>query len=153
MKSHSPEHLRPPIVLLGVVLIGVRGISLLLGQVTGSDLPPFNQLLMTQFYFVGEAALMVGLSLVVWKALPWSRVIINLIAALVIPSLIFIGMIDLFLFLITGDHLTPSVLRQFAGPQLFKSNNFWEPVRAYALPISAALLAVFVTYALALRFF
>ena len=38
----------------------VRGISLFLGQVTGPEMPPFSQLLLTQFYFAGEAALIVG---------------------------------------------------------------------------------------------
>lgn len=153
MKSESREQSRPPIVLLGIVLIAVRGISVFLGQVTGSETPPLSQLLLTQFYFAGEAALLVGLLLFVWKVVPWSRVVINLIAALVIPTLIFVGMIDLFLFLITGDHLTPSVLRQFVGPRLFSSNNFLEPVRSYALPISAALLAVLAAYVMALVFF
>ena len=62
-------------------------------------------------------------------------------------------MIDLFLVLITGGHLTPSVLRRFVGPRLFGSSNFWEPVRSYAWPIGLALLTVLVSYVVAFRFF
>ena len=66
---------------LGVVLILVRGLSLVLGHVAGSESATFSLVLLSQCYFAGEAALIVALALVIWKCIPASRVIINLLVA------------------------------------------------------------------------
>ena len=78
---------------------------------------------------------------------------ISLFACPVIPTILFPGLIDILLFRITGDHLTPSVLRQLVGIRLFRSHGFWEPVRGNAVGISFALAAVFGVCAAAIWLF
>ncbi len=147
MRREHDKVPRPPIVLAGTTLVVVRSASLLLAQLASEAGPAGAQLVMSLLYYVGEAMVLTGGALLIWKAWPASRVAISLFVCLGFPLLIFVGLIDVFLFAITGDHLTPSVLRQFAGLRLFTSTNFTEPVRAHAIPISFALTVVFGSFA------
>ena len=138
MQAASSLDRRSPVVLAGLTLLIVRSASLLIAQVAEGHLE-LRSLLLSLLYGGGEAMLLTGGLLLVGKLLRPLRAFVNLIACVGFPLLIFVGLIDLFLFMITGDHLTPSVMKQFAGLRLFTSSNFIEPVRAHALPIAFAL--------------
>ena len=135
------DHRRSPIVLAGLALLIVRSASLLIAQLSAGRIE-LRALLLSLLYGAGEAMLLTGSLLLVGKLLRPLRAFVNLIACVGFPLLIFVGLIDLFLFMITGDHLTPSVMKQFAGLRLFTSSNFLEPLRAHAFPIGFALMVV-----------
>jgi len=142
-----------PIIIVGFALITIRSSSFLLNQLTLESIPPFQLMILSLLYFIGEAILLTGFLLIFWKLIPKLRVLVNFLACIGIPMLIFLGLIDIFLFSITGDHLTPSLLRQFSGVKIFTSSHFIEPVKSNFLAIGIALIIVFVSFGIFIRLF
>lgn len=139
-----------PVLRLGVVLFLLRLSALLLRFLLLSGigelkwLPAFG---VGALYVFGETFLVTGLVLALWQVAGRFRAVVALLMALGLPVFLVASMTDLIVFHIIGDHLTPSLFRQFVGPRLFVDTDFWQPVLANWMPISAALATIFAYFA------
>jgi len=139
-----------PILHLGLVLFLLRLLALLLRFLLLSGLgelkwlPAFG---IGALYLFGETLLLSAVVLALWRGAGPLRPLVAALMALLFPVFLFVSMTDLIVFHIIGDHLTPSLFRQFVGPRLFVDTDFWQPVAANWMPIAAALATIFAFFA------
>ena len=143
-----------PILRMGIVLFLLRAIALFLRFliVDGPDVFSWGHAFaIGVLYRFGETFVLAALLLLVWNSVGLLRPLVALIAAILFPAFLIAAMADLIVFQIIGDHLTPSLFRQFVGPSLFVDTDFWQPVLANWMPILAALVLIFGYFAWCLR--
>ncbi len=143
-----------PILRMGIALFLLRAIALFLRflVVDGPDVFSWGHAFaIGLLYRFGETFVLAALLLLVWNNVGLLRPLVALIAAILFPAFLIAAMADLIVFQIIGDHLTPSLFRQFVGPSLFVDTDFWQPVLANWMPILAALVLIFGYFAWCLR--
>lgn len=98
--------------------------------------------LVNGLYYSAELVVIGAALLALWS-LPRVGVPLAIaLAVLVLPLALFLSILDPILYRVIGDRLSPSVLRQFAGWDLFLSDYFWAPVRRYWFAVAPGVLAL-----------
>ncbi|MBK8072352.1 MAG: hypothetical protein IPK34_10285 [Ramlibacter sp.] len=131
-----------PVVTALAVLVLARGLIL---AVLMFSLPvplesALTGLLVNVLYYTAELVVLGFVLLWIWELPRAGRAIGILVAMIALPLILFLSILDPILYRVIGDRLSPSVLRQFAGWDLFVSDYFWAPVRAYWFAVLPGVL-------------
>jgi hypothetical protein len=94
---------------------------------------------------VGVTLLEASLAFGLWRIAP-SRATAAAICALAFGLCLW-SIADPIVYVLAGDHLTPSLLAHFAGFKIFRSDYLWKPVRAYWPLVTVGLASVAVSIA------
>ncbi len=125
----------------GLSLIIIRWI--VLGIVSYTAPEPLIQAFVSHMahglFYTGEALLIIAALQLLWRAAGRMRSIVAIFCFAIFSFVLFLSLSDPILYAIIGDRLSPSVLRQFAGWKLFVDTDFWEPVKAYWLPVGTGV--------------
>jgi arylsulfatase A-like enzyme len=135
--------LRAPIVTAGLLLVAFRlgGVAVrYLVQPTAAIGERLALFIPAASAHAGALLIIVGLFLVLARALPVARRAIGIAACLVFALLMIAGQADLTVATITGAPLTPTVFRTFRGVHVVTSNEFLEPLKANAMLAGGGLL-------------
>lgn len=131
-----------PIVNAGLLLIAFRlgGVAVrYLGQ-PGTISERLALFVPAASAHAGALLIIVGLFLVLARALPAGRRAIGIAACAAFALLMIAGQADLTVATITGAPLTPTVFRTFRGVHVVTSNEFLEPLKANARLAGGGLL-------------
>ncbi|MBI5330548.1 MAG: sulfatase-like hydrolase/transferase [Betaproteobacteria bacterium] len=134
---HSPFYL--PLLALWLVRLAVLGMVCLADAAAPGE--ALAGLLVHAVYYLAESLFLLALCEGLRRLRPpgwvWGPATVLLLFGVMLLSLI-----DPILYQIIGDRLSPSVLRQFVGWQLFVDSDFWQPVIANRLPAGLGALTV-----------
>lgn len=134
-------HRQDPIFRAGLSLIIIRW--LVLGIVAYTAPKPLSQAFVSHIahglFYTGEALLIIAALQLLWRFAGRIRIIVAVFCFVIFSFVLFLSISDPILYAIIGDRLSPSVLRQFAGWRLFIDSDFWEPVKAYWLPVGTGV--------------
>jgi hypothetical protein len=128
----------PP--LLGLWLVRVAVLAAVCFSDAEVVLESLGGCLVHALYYFGESLLLLALCeglrrlRLAWIWMP--------LTVLLLFGIMLLSLIDPILYQIIGDRLSPSVLRQFVGWQLFVDSDFWQPVIANWQPVSLGVLTV-----------
>jgi hypothetical protein len=134
---------RAPIVTAGLLFVGFRlgGVAVrYLVQPTSAIGDRLALFFPAASAHAGALLIIVGLFLVLARALPAARRAIGIAACVVFALLMIAGQADLTVATITGAPLTPTVFRTFRGVHVVTSNEFLEPLKANARLAGGGLL-------------
>lgn len=101
---------------------------------------PFPVLLTSLCVHVGATLLEGSVFLWAWAARPLRSV--SALACAFAFGLCLWSVADPIVYLLAGDHLTPSLLAHFAGFKIFRSDYLWKPVQAYWPLVVAGMLGI-----------
>ena len=135
--------MRAPIVTAGLLLVAFRlgGVAVrYLVQPTTAVGDRLALFLPAASAHAGALLVIIGLFLVLARALPAWRRAIGIAACTVFALLMIAGQADLTVATITGAPLTPTVFRTFRGVHVVTSNEFLEPLKANAMLAAGGLL-------------
>lgn len=135
--------MRAPIVTAGLLLVAFRlgGVAVrYLVQPAGAIGDRLALFLPAASAHAGALLIVIGLFLVLARALPARRRAIGIAACTVFALLMIAGQADLTVATITGAPLTPTVFRTFRGVHVVTSNEFLEPLKANARLAGGGLL-------------
>jgi arylsulfatase A-like enzyme len=135
--------LRAPIVTAGLLLVAFRlgGVAVrYLVQPTAAIGERLTLFLPAASAHAGALLIVIGLFLILARALPAWRRAIGIAACTVFALLMVAGQADLIVATITGAPLTPTVFRTFRGVHVVTSNEFLEPLKANAMLAGGGLL-------------